>query len=269
MKTRIDDGAVAEPSGRWRWALAPMFAIAFHLPTLALADETARVTIFAAASLTDVLGDVAKAWHSEGHPEIVLSFAATSALARQIDEGAPADIFASADIDWMKYLVERDRIEASTIETRIGNELVWIAPPGVNLVNEVDPLSLLGDGRLAIGEPNTVPAGKYARQAMMNLGIWEMVKDRLAPAENVRAAMALVEHGEAPLGIVYATDARNSPVHVVAAVPTSAHDTILYPMAIVTGRANMEVKAFYAFMLGPKGLEIFRKYGFTVEVGNS
>ena len=245
------------------------FAVALGLPGAAPAEEPTKITIFAAASLTDVLTDIAKSWKEAGNEDVVFSFAATSALAKQIEQGAPADIFASADLVWMKYLEDRKLIDPAAVWAEIGNELVWIASPTAPQGMVDDPLSLLGDGRLALADPESVPAGKYAKEALTNLGLWDKVKDRVAPAENVRAALVLVEKGEAQLGIVYQTDTRKSQVRVVGSIPSDSHTPIVYPMAILTGHDNAKAKSFFEFMTGPKGLDTFRNYGFIVKASTS
>lgn len=228
------------------------------------ADEPAKVMVFAASSLTVVLSEIAAAWRQGGHGDVILSFAASSALAKQIEQGAPADIFASADPAWMNYLVERQLIDTTTIHAGIGNELVWVVPPDASSNPGLDLAARLGQGRLAIADPDHVPAGKYAKQALMNMGVWDQVQDRLARTENVRAALSLVERGEVPIGIVYATDARESPVRIVAAIPPKSHFPIVYPIAIVAGRQNPASRAFLDFAMGPKGIDIFRDNGFVI-----
>jgi molybdate transport system substrate-binding protein len=197
------------------------------------------------------------------------SFAASSTLAKQIESGAEADIFASADEQWMDYLAQRGRLDAATRRSRLGNTLVLVTPadqprtvdirPGFNLA------ALIGDGRLATGDPAHVPVGRYAQEALTNLGVWDAVGPRLARTDNVRAALILVERGEAPFGIVYGTDAAASvKVRVAGVFPAGSHAPISYPMAIVAKRDRPEVRRFYEFLLGPEAAAVFGKAGFVV-----
>ncbi len=234
--------------------------------TAARADD---VTVFAAASLTNALEEIGQVYRGSGLGEIQFSFAAASALARQIEGGAPAAIFASADEQWMDYLAERNLIVAETRVSPIGNRLVLIAPADsaiapVDIAPGFALAELLGDGRLATGDPAHVPVGRYAQQALTALGVWDAVEPRLARADNVRTALALVERGEVPLGIVYATDAAvTQGVRVVGTFPTDSHTPITYPMAIVEGRDGPAARAFFAFMTGPEALAIFERFGFA------
>lgn len=223
------------------------------------------VTVFGAASLSDVLTEIGAAYPTP----VRFSFAASSTLARQIEAGAPAAIVALASPEWADYLAERGLILSETRADVAGNRLVLVTPAG----GEATPLTaeriatLLGhDGRLVIGDPAHVPAGIYARAALEHLGLWESVVDRLAYADNVRAALALVARGEAPLGIVYATDAAIAPdVRVIAEFPADSHPPIAYPIAIVAGADSAETRAFLALVLGPEGREIFRRHGFLTD----
>lgn len=246
-------------------------AAAALLALLALAPAHARARpplVFAAASLQEALSDAAAAWQRRGHPRPVLSFAASSALARQIEAGAPADLFVSADEEWMDVL-ERSRLLRSGTRARlVGNALVLIAPAASRVRLTVAPrfplARALGTGRLAIADPAAVPAGRYARAALTALGVWGAVAGSLAPAENVRAALAFVERGEAPLGIVYATDARASArVRVVGRFPPATHPPIAYPIAALRGSTNPHAEAFRRFLLSPAGRSIFRRHGFA------
>ena len=224
----------------------------------------------AAASLTDAMKDLGAAWAAHGHPAPRFVFAASSALARQIEQGAPAGIFASADEPWADYLQERNFLVPGTRSSPLGNQLVLIAPadqPGeVALTPGVDLLSRLGpSGRIATGDPASVPVGKYAQAALTSLGIWGKVAPRLARAENVRAALLLVERGEAPLGIVYATDAAASEgVRVVGTFPEDTHPPVTYPFALLKGGDTQEARALLAFLVGPDAAPTYRKLGFSV-----
>jgi molybdate transport system substrate-binding protein len=249
-----------------RRALLAGMAATTALTRMAAAGEL-PVTVFAAASLTDALKAAAAAWEGKGNPRVVLSFGSSSAIAKQVESGAPADIFASADEKWMQYLNDKGLIAADSIHRPIGNELVLVAPAGSDVSIAIAPgfdlARALGDGRLAVGDPNAVPAGIYGKQALTSLGVWDSIESRIAPAQNVRAALALVQRGEAALGIVYATDVRGvSDVRVVGTFPDDSHDPIVYPMGIVAGRVRPEVRAFFDFLLGADARQIFNSYGF-------
>ncbi len=228
-------------------------------------------TVFAAASLTDAMRDLARQWAARGHPAPRISFAASSALARQIEQGAPADIFASADEAWATYLQDRHLLVAASRSSPIGNALVLIAPADaarpVTIARGHSLLPLLGPrGRLATGDPAHVPAGRYAQAALTWLGQWEALSPRLARADNVRAALLLVERGEAPLGIVYATDAAVSAgVRVVGTFPAESHTPITYPFALTRRAAgHPEAAALLAFLAGPEAAPTWRRFGFTL-----
>jgi len=237
-------------------------------PRLARA-QAGGVLVFAAASLTSALDEAAALWGQSTGGRARLSYAASSALARQIEAGAPADLFVSADVEWMDYLAERKLILPATRRDLLGNRLVLVArkdnPLALELRPGLDLKPALGGGRLAMAGIAAVPAGRYGRAALESLGAWAGVAGQVAQAENVRAALALVARGEAPLGIVYATDAVAEPgVRVVAAFPSSSHPPIVYPVAIVAGRDQPPARAFLAFLGGAQALEIFRRWGFTI-----
>lgn len=226
------------------------------------------VLVFAAASLKNALDEVAADYRSRTGAKATLSYASSSALAKQIENGAPAGLFIAADLDWMTYLAERNLIQTATRTNLLGNRLVLIAPrdSAVDLVIGKDfaLAALLGTGRLAMGDPAHVPAGKYARSALEALGVWTAVAPRLARADNVRAALALVARGEAPLGIVYATDARSEPgVRVVGAFPADTHPPVIYPAAVVVGAKGAGAKAFLDHLTTPGATAVFQKHGFT------
>ena len=207
------------------------------LPLSAHAEDPVRV--YAAASLTNAITDIAKAWEADGHPKSTLVFAASSALAKQIENGAPADVFASADRKWMDYLAQRKKIDPATKVELLGNDLVLIAPRGKAFAITVDKgFDLAGayKGKLCTGEPDVVPVGTYAKQALTALGWWSGMSSRVVGTDDVRTALAFVERGECPLGIVYATDAAISEkVEVVGRFPAGSHDPIVYPFALVDG----------------------------------
>jgi molybdate transport system substrate-binding protein len=215
--------------------------------------------VFAASSLQEALTEAADAWTARGHPAPLLSFAATSTLARQVEQGAPADLFVSADEEWMDTLDKAGLLRPGTRADLLGNRLVLIAARG----SGVRSLAELGDGRLALADPEAVPAGRYARGALERLGQWPALAGRLAPTENVRAALVLVERGEAPLGIVYATDARASDkVEVVQTYPEDSHPPIRYPIAILAASHNADAAALRAFLAAPESKRIFARHGF-------
>jgi molybdate transport system substrate-binding protein len=227
------------------------------------------VTVFAAVSLTDAMQQVEKAYRAAGGGPVKFSFAASSTLAKQIESGAEADIFASADEQWMDYLARRSLIEPAARVSRLGNTLVLVTPPGVprkvDLRKGVDLAGMLGDGRLATGDPAHVPVGRYAQQALTWLGVWESVGPRLARTDNVRAALLFVERGEAPFGIVYGTDAAASgKVGIAGFFPAESHSPISYPMAIAAKRGRPEVRRLFEFLNGPEAAAIFRQAGFVV-----
>jgi molybdate transport system substrate-binding protein len=225
--------------------------------------------VFAAASLKTVLDDVNARWQTSTGKRAAISYASSAALAKQIEQGAPADIFISADEDWMDYLSERKLIRPETRSDLVGNRLVLIAPEGADLRVDIVPgfplASLIGQGRLAMANTNAVPAGKYGRAALESLGIWESVKGRIAQAENVRAALLLVSRGEAPLGIVYESDALSDPTVVrVGTFPESTHPRIIYPVAVTAGSTKPDAAAFIDLLRSPESRNIFKKQGFTI-----
>lgn len=234
---------------------------------LTAAAHAAPVTVFGAASLKNALDEVGAEYAKTGG-EARFSYAASSVIARQIEQGAPADIFVSADSDWMDYLAQRRLIVASSRRDLLTNRLALIAPADsrVNLkVTRGMPLAkALGSGRLALAGPD-VPAGKYGRASLSALGLWNSVSGKLAPAENVRSALQFVARGESPLGVVYDTDAMVEPrVRIVGLFPADTHPRIVYPAAIVASSKNPDAAKFLAFMRGPRAGAIFKKYGFAV-----
>ena len=233
-----------------------------------LPARAADVTVFAAASLTDALKQVDDAYKHDTGNTVVFSFAASSALARQIEASSGADIFVSADTDWMDYLDARGLIAHASRVNLLGNRLVLIAPAGSRIALAAKPhfalAGALGEGRLALADPVAVPAGKYAKAALTALGVWDSVADKIVPAENVRVALAYVARGEAPLGIVYATDAKAEPkVRIVTVFPDDAYPRIVYPAAL-TKEAEPEARAFLAYLSGARAKVIFNKAGFMV-----
>jgi molybdate transport system substrate-binding protein len=232
------------------------------------AQAAESITVFAAASLADVMEKVGAAYAKESGTPVRFSFAASSALARQIESGAPAGVFVSADEEWMDYVTDRGLVRADTRIDIAGNALVLVAPADSPLQLRIAPGFALAQalgtrGRIAMGDPESVPAGKYARDALRSLGVWDSVASRIVPAESVRAALAFVSLGEVPLGVVYATDARgNSKVRVVDAFPASTHAPVTYPAA-ATRRGGQAAAGFVKFLRGSQAQAIFARYGFT------
>jgi molybdate transport system substrate-binding protein len=236
------------------------------LPTHAADPQKPELLVFAAASLTNVLGELSTAYTAQGGAPVKLSFAASSVLARQIEAGGKADVFISADQEWMDYLQTRGLIDKATRRNLVGNRLVLIAPADSKVELKIAPgfplAKALGDGRLATGDPDTVPVGRYARSALISLGLWEEIQDRLVRADNVRSAMMFVARGEVPLGIVYSTDARVDPkVRVVDTFPANTHAPITYPAAVVKDGLT-EATPFVEFLSSPAALDTWRKFGF-------
>jgi len=254
-------------------ALALMAMIPGWYPAHAARDQPEPLIVFAAASLTDVLQQAGDAYTRQSGVPVKFSFAASSALARQIESGARADVFLSADQEWMDYLQQRKLIKAETRSDLLANRLVLIAPResqvSLKLEHGAPLLAALGArGRLSTGDPDVVPAGKYAKTALGNLGLWSEVESRLVRADNVRVALMYVARGEAPLGIVYATDAAIEPrVRIVDLFPDSSHPPITYPVA-ATASASPETRSFLDFLRGDAARAIFTKAGFTL-IGNA
>lgn len=255
----------------FRRFLAPA-ALAFGLAAALAAPVRAaeRVTVFAAASTIEVMKEVAAAWHDASGNTAVISFDSSGSLARQIDSGAPASVFLSANVKWVDYLIGRKAVRADTRFTAFRNSLVLIAPKGSAATDRIDPATgtyaaLAGANRLALGDPRYVPAGTYGRQTLKKLGLWKATSARIARTQNVRVALALVERGEAALGIVYRTDAfRNPKVRIVAHYPPELHTPIRYE-AVETDRADKAADAFVAFMKSERATALYAKYGFVTE----
>jgi molybdate transport system substrate-binding protein len=229
--------------------------------------QPAAVLIFAAASLQTVLDDLTPALHKATGVRVRASYAASSALARQIENGAPADLFISADHEWMAYVRSRTLVHADSIVDLAGNRLVLIAPAHAGTRLAIAPgfplAAALGRDRLAIAEPSSVPAGRYAQAALARLGVWDAVVSKLAPAENVRAALLLVSRAETPLGIVYRTDALADPtVAIVDMFPADIHPPIRYPAAI-TVRAGPDARAVLTYLTSSAARQVFERHGFT------
>lgn len=247
--------------------------LAAFAPGWSLAEPSGTsdpVIVFAAASTTNAMTDIIDVYTEHHQRKVVTSFASSSSLAKQIDNGAPAHIYLSANIKWMNYLEQKHLIAPGSRIDLLGNRIVLIAPRD-SAVRKIDvkpgfPLNeALGDGRLAMGDPDHVPAGIYGKQAFQSLGVWDQVKAKLAPMKDVRAALALVERGEVPLGQVYATDAAISKkVRVVGTFPMDSHPPIVYPLAVIAGQGNPDVERFMDFLRSPQSTDIFKRYGFEV-----
>jgi molybdate transport system substrate-binding protein len=249
--------------------LAAFAAIGLSLlPSLTHADDKGPV-VFAAASLKDALDAADAGWTKDSGKQVVASYAASSALAKQIEQGAPADIFIPADEDWMNYLADKKLIKPDTRFDLLGNTLVLIAPKDSKIETKIAegfPLaSLLGDGHLAMANTDSVPAGKYGKAALTKLGVWDQVKDKIAQADNVRAALQLVSRGEAPLGIVYATDAKSDPnVKVIDIFPEGTHPPIIYAIAIMASSTNADAPALLAYLKSSATQSVFKDQGFKI-----
>lgn len=231
------------------------------------ADSEKAITVFAAASLTNAMQDLGDAFTKDTSIPVRFSFAASSALARQIENGSRADMFFSADLEWMDYLQARNLIQPATRRDMLGNQLVLIAPLDSKIKLKIEPhfalAAAVGKSHLATGDPDSVPVGKYAHEALAYLGVWDQVAARLVRADSVRSALAFVDRGEAALGIVYATDAMvDKNVRVVGMFPPDSHKPIIYPVAL-TSVAGSDAAKFLAYIRGPAGDLAFKHYGFT------
>lgn len=255
-----------------RWGPAVVLGL-FQIIAAPTLVHAADILVFAAASTTNAINEIAKVATNQGLAKIVPSYASSSTLAKQIANGAPTDIFVSANVKWMDFLDEKKLIEKRTRVDLIGNRLVLIAPvqgrlakmlAAGELSKDYPLLANLAGGKLAMGDPAHVPAGLYGKEALTSLGLWEAVGKNVAIAANVRAALTLVERGEAEAGIVYSTDAAivASKVKVIGTFPESSHKRIIYPTAIIAGRANADTQNVYALLASRRAAEIFQRYGF-------
>lgn len=254
-------GLAASLIGVLSWGNAPAETAA------SAATPAPELMVLAASSLTDALGEAAQSYTRETGQPVKLSFAASSALARQIEAGAPADVFFSADTDWMDYLQQRNLIATASRINAVGNALVLIAPAGSPVKLDIKPhfslaAALGANGRLATGNPESVPVGRYAKTALTRLAVWDQVQDRIVAADNVRSALAFVARGETPLGIVYRTDAlQEKAVRIVADFPSDSHEPIVYPVA-TTAAAHAGATRFVQYLKSAAAQAIFHKYGF-------
>ena len=252
---------------RHAFSLIVFAALAIALPA---AVDAVNVTVFAAASLKEALDEQARQFEARTGDKVVVSYAASSALARQIEAGAPADVFISADLDWMDFLDQRGRLAPGTRVTLLRNTLVLIAPASSDVKLKIGPAfglaAALRTGRLAMANPVSVPAGKYGRSALESLGVWAGVEKQVARTENVRVALALVARGEAALGIVYGTDAfAEKGVRIVDTFPANTHPPILYPAAVVAASLSPAARPLLEYLRSPAAVPTWRKYGFGVE----
>jgi molybdate transport system substrate-binding protein len=244
-------------------------AIAMAALTQAAVAQQKSITVFAAASLKNALDEVDDLFTKQSGIKVVSSYAASSSLMKQIEQGAPADVFLSADVDWMDYGSKHNVIKNDTRKDLLGNRLVLIAPKdskigNVTIAPGFDLAGLVGSGHIATGDVRAVPAGLYAKAALEKLGIWSSVESKIAMAENVRAALVLVARGEAPLGIVYETDAKVDPsVKIVGVFPEDSHPPIIYPVAM-TKDAKPDAAQYLAFLTTPETKAVFERYGFRV-----
>jgi len=257
------------PTTRRTTLLLPILGPLLAAPR-ARAQTPRPVVVFAAASLQTALNAIAAEWQRETGKRVTFSFAASSALARQLEQGAPADVFAAADLDWMDWAEQRNLIRRDTRRTLLGNTLVLVEAaerPATRLpiVPGFALAAAIGDSRLATGNPQSVPVGRYARAALTSLGVWAEVGPRIAGTDNVRAALALVARGEARFGIVYETDARTEPrVRVIGTFPAGSHPPILYPFAVTATSTNPDAAAFLGHLGSPAAVRIFEAEGFAV-----
>jgi molybdate transport system substrate-binding protein len=249
------------------------FAFVGFLVVLVGAPQTLaaqeQITIFAAASLKNALDDTNAAFTKATGVKVTASYAASSALAKQIEQSAPADVFISADLQWMDYVGERKLIKPDTRVNLLGNKLVLIAPADSKIANVTigqgfDIAKLAGSGRIAVADVNAVPAGRYAKAALEKLGAWAAAEPKLAQAENVRATLAFVARDETPIGIVYETDAKVEPrVKVIGAFPDNSYPPVTYPVAATATTTKQSVSQYLHFLRSPAAKAIFEKYGFS------
>jgi molybdate transport system substrate-binding protein len=257
-------------------ARAKLFLVIASLMFLPLSVQAQEpVTVFAAASLKNALDNANEAWDKSGKGKAISSFAASSALAKQIEAGAPADIFISADLDWMNFLQSKDLIDDDRRAELLGNELVLITndlnAKEIEISQSTDFVALLRDERLALAAVDTVPAGKYAKAAFEKFGRWEALKGKVASTENVRAALLLVSRGESPYGVVYRSDAvADKTVKVIGTFPSGSHPAIVYPIAMIKGSKNPLAADYFNYLISPAAAQYFEQQGFTViaKVGN-
>ncbi len=246
----------------WRLGIAVGLSLIAAMP--AAAQE---IRVLAAASLSNVLDTLCAAWLAKGEPRCVAVYAASSALARQLENGAPGDVFISADEPWMKYAVDKKAVRPETQRALATNLLVIIAPANSRIALTPAPnfpiTAALGEGRLSLADPDSVPAGRYAKAALTHYGVWDQVSGKIARAENARDALAFVARGAAPLGVVYATDAKVEPkVRIVASFPSGSHPPVVYPMAVTANARSPRAQAFLDFLMSPPSQAALQEAGF-------
>ena len=232
-------------------------------------EQDREIIIFAAASMKSALDEAVESWEKESGKDVTISYAGSSTLAKQLEQGAPADMFISANLEWMDYLAERKLIDVRTRSNFLGNRLILVAPNSSDLTITIAPdfdlAGVLGDSRLAMANTDAVPAGMYGKTALESLGVWGAVRGKIAQAQDVRAALALVSRGEAPLGIVYQTDAAADPnVKILDTFPEETHGPIVYPIALMAASNNQEAQALLGFLTSEKAAPYFKKQGFTL-----
>jgi molybdate transport system substrate-binding protein len=248
-------------------AILSFFAAFAGTPPTAAAQDS--LTVFAAASLKNALDDTNSTFSKATGVKVVASYAASSALAKQIEQGAPADIFISADLQWMDYVAERKLIKPDSRVNLLGNKLVLIAPKDskldtITIANGFDIAKLAGDGRIAVADVKAVPAGLYAKAALQSLGAWAAAEPKLAQAENVRATLAFVARGETPIGIVYETDAKIEPkVKIIGVFPDGSYPPVTYPVAATAASKNAQIASYLNFLRSGAAKAIFERYGFS------
>jgi molybdate transport system substrate-binding protein len=250
-------------------SLAVAATIAFGPARPAAQAQGGEVLVFAAASLKNALDAINTQWQKETGKKAAISYGASSALAKQIEQAAPAQIFISADLDWMDYVAQRNLIKPETRSNLLGNRIVLIAHKDkaqpIDIKPGFDLAKALGDGRLSMANVDSVPAGKYGKAALEKLGVWASVSNKIAQAENVRAALLLVSRGEAPLGIVYQTDAAADPnVKIIGTFPEDSHPPIIYPIALTASANNPDAASFLDYIKSAKAKPLFEAQGFTV-----
>ena len=249
--------------------LAAAVLLAWAPPQAPARAQDGALIVFAAASLKNALDAINAQWQKETGKKATISYASSPALAKQIEQGAPAQIFISADLDWMDYVAKKNLIRPETRSNLLGNRIVLIAPKDTAQPVEIKPgfdlAKILGDGRLAMANVDAVPAGKYGKAALEKLGVWPSVSGKTAQAENVRAALLLVSRGEAPAGIVYQTDAAADPnVKIIGTFPENTHAPIVYPIAMTANATHPDAAAFLAYITSAKARPLFEAQGFSV-----
>lgn len=254
--------------------LAAALLLTWGLPSPPARAQGGDIVVFAAASLKNALDAINAEWQKETGKKAAISYAASSALAKQIGQGAPAQIFISADLDWMDYVASKNLIKPGTRSNLLGNRIVLIAPkdkaPSIEIKPGLDIAKIIGDGRLSMANVDSVPAGKYGKAALEKLGVWASVSGRIAQAENVRAALLFVSRGEAPAGIVYQTDAAaDTNVKIIGTFPEDTHPPIIYPIALTASSTHPDATAFLAYIRSAKARPLFQAQGFTVLSGQS